>query len=79
MDDLAPTRWTLIERLKKTEDSRSWQDFFDEYSRLIYSAARKMGCTESEAEDVVQNTVISVFKKIPTLETNSDRGSFKSW
>ena len=61
MDDLAPTRWTLIERLKKTEDSRSWQDFFDAYWRLIYSAARKMGCTESEAQDVVQETVISVF------------------
>jgi RNA polymerase sigma factor (sigma-70 family) len=79
MDDLAPTRWTLIERLKKTEDSRSWQDFFDNYWRLIYSAARKMGCTEAEAQDVVQETVISVFKSIPSLETKAERGSFKSW
>ena len=79
MDDLAPTRWTLIERLKKAEDTRSWQDFFDTYWRLIYSSARKMGCTEEEAQDVVQETVISVFKSIPTLETSPDRGSFKSW
>ena len=31
MDDLAPTRWTLIERLKKTQNSDSWQEFFDAY------------------------------------------------
>lgn len=79
MDDLAPTRWTLIERLKRAEDERSWQDFFDTYWRLIYSAARKMGCTETEAQDVVQDTIISVLRKIGTIDTNPDRGSFKSW
>ena len=78
-DELIPTRATLLERLKDWQDASSWQDFFDTYWKLIYGVAIKGGLTQTEAEDVVQETMISVAKHIPTFKYNQNVGSFKGW
>lgn len=78
-DDSIPTRRTLLERLKNWEDQAGWQDFFNTYWKLIYGVARKAGLTEPEAQDVVQETVLSVARKMPGFKTDPKHGSFKSW
>jgi RNA polymerase sigma factor (sigma-70 family) len=79
LDDKAPTRYTLLSRLKNWDDQESWKVFFDTYWRLIYSVAVRSGLTETEAQDVVQETVISVAKHIQKFERDQARGSFKGW
>ena len=78
-DELIPTRATLLERLKDWRDESSWQVFFDTYWKLIYGVAIKGGLTETEAEDVVQETMLSVAKHIPTFKYDREIGSFKGW
>lgn len=78
-DDFIPTRYSLLSRLQNWEDRESWQEFFDTYWRLIYSFALKSGLTAAEAEDVVQETVISVAKNIQKFKRDSSLGSFKGW
>jgi RNA polymerase sigma factor (sigma-70 family) len=78
-DDLLPTRRTLLSRLRDWNDQESWRCFFDTYWKLIYSTAVKGGLTDAEAQDVVQDTVISVMKSIRTFRYDPQRGSFKSW
>ncbi len=78
-DDLLPTRRTLLSRLKNWEDSASWQTFFDTYWGLIYQVALKAGLNETEAEEVVQETVISVAKAMKDFHYDPARGSFKGW
>ena len=78
-DDLMPTRWSLIARLKNWQDEVTWRDFFDIYWRLIYHSAKHAGCTPSEAEDVVQETLISVAKQINGFRSSPEHGSFKAW
>src|SRR6267142_6487584 len=78
-DELIPTRATLIQRLKNWQDQSSWQDFFDTYWKLIYGVALKGGLTEAEAQDVVQETMISVAKHMPTFKYDRNIGSFKAW
>ena len=78
-NDLLKTRATLLDRLKDWRDQSSWQEFFDIYWKLIYGVARKAGLTESEAEDVVQETLFSVAKHIPTFKYDPAIGSFKGW
>ena len=73
------TRSSLLERLKNPEDRNSWQEFHDLYSRLIYSVARKAGLTESEAEEVQQETEICVFRKIQEFRYDRNAGNFRSW
>ena len=79
MDELIPTRATLIQRLKNWQDQSSWQDFFDTYWKLIYGVALKGGLTAVEAQDVVQETMISVAKHMPTFKYDPAIGSFKTW
>ncbi len=78
-EEFIPTRYTLLSRLRNWEDDASWKDFFDTYSRLIYSVARKSGLTDVEAQEVVQETVISVAKHIHKFRRDRKLGSFKGW
>ena len=78
-DELIPTRESLLSRIKDWEDRDSWQDFFDTYWRLIYGTARKAGLSDAEAQDIVQETVISVAKNVEGFKYDPVVCSFKSW
>lgn len=78
-DDLIPTRRSLLSRLKDWDDQESWRDFFNTYWKLIYGAAVKAGLTDAEAQDVVQETVITVAKKMQDFKYDPALGSFKGW
>ena len=58
--DELKTRHSLLARLENWQDDRSWQEFFDKYWRLIFNLARRAGLRPDEAEDVVQNVVVSM-------------------
>jgi RNA polymerase sigma-70 factor (ECF subfamily) len=78
-DELIPTRASLIHRLKNWQDDSSWQEFFRVYWKLIYGVARRAGLSDVEAQDVVQETLISVAKHMPTFKYDPSVGSFKAW
>lgn len=78
-DEFIPTRATLIARLKNWQDQASWQDFFDTYWKLIYGLARKFGLNDEDAQDVVQETMVSVANHMPNFKYDPQIGSFKSW
>lgn len=78
-EEFIPTRYTLLSRLQNWNDDESWKDFFNTYWHLIYSVARKSGLTDVEAQDVVQETVISVAKHIHKFRLDRKLGSFKGW
>lgn len=72
------TRLSLLNRLHECQDDRSWQDFFDSYWKLIYSIAREAGLTDAEAQDVVQDVVVHVWKKMKSFQYETG-GSFRGW
>jgi RNA polymerase sigma-70 factor (ECF subfamily) len=78
-DEFIPTRKSLLSRLKDWDDQESWREFFHIYRRLIRDTALKSGLTEQEAEDVVQETLISVAKTIKEFKYDRKRCTFKSW
>ncbi len=77
--DLIPTRQSLLSRLRDWNDQESWKAFFDTYWRLIYEVARKSGLNDAEAQDVVQETVLSVARQMPRFQYDRSRGRFKGW
>src|SRR6266404_1255145 len=78
-DDSIATRASLLDRLKDRENQASWQEFFDTYWQLIFRVAKKAVLTDSEAQDVVQETVISVSNKLPGFTYDPKVCSFKTW
>ena len=76
--ELLPTRASLLSRLRDWQND-SWREFFELYWKLIYNTARRYGLSDAEAQDVVQETVITVARKIDKLRYDPALGSFKGW
>lgn len=78
--DLSATRMSLITRLKSWDDEGGWRQFFDRYGRLLYGWAQRAGLAESDAQDAVQEIVLSVAKSLRDGKFISrGPGSFKAW
>lgn len=77
--DFERTRRSLLTRLKNWDDREGWKEFVDRYGGFIFRIARRSGFTREEAEDVLQDTMLSVAKKIPDFTYQGERGSFKAW
>jgi len=72
--------------MKDWQDRESWQQFYDTYSNLIFGAAVGAGLSHEEAEEVLQETVLTVAKQLradgagkPAFKYDPEIGSFKSW
>lgn len=74
-----PTRHSLLTRLRQADDHDGWQEFFDTYWQLLYGVARKAGLTDAEAQDAVQDCVITVTRQMPKFRYEPARCSFKGW
>jgi len=78
-EDPDATRSSLVNRLRNWDDHGGWQEFFDSYWKLIYAVAVKAGLSDSEAQDVVQETVVAVAKQMCEGGYDRARSSFKNW
>jgi RNA polymerase sigma-70 factor (ECF subfamily) len=79
-DEFLPTRNSLLSRLRNWDDQEGWRDFFDTYWKFLYSIAVKAGLSDSDARDVVQETVVAVAKGLQEGRFKAAAGSsFKAW
>ena len=77
--EFIPTRASLLSRLKDGAADEGWREFFEIYWKLIYNTARRSGLADQECQDVVQETLMSVSRHMPSFSYDPARGSFKSW
>src|SRR5436190_6643237 len=73
------TRPSLLARLKDWSQQTAWREFDHDYAPLLHNVARKTGLTDAEADEVAQETLIAVAKKIGEFEHAGNRGSFRAW
>src|SRR4051794_9930970 len=77
--EFIPTDPKLLYRLKRFDDAEGWQEFCVTYRAFIYRVASRAGLPHAEAEDVVQETLIAVSKKLVDFKYDAKGGSFKAW
>lgn len=73
------TRSSLLARIKDLDDEVSWQDFNRIYRSFVSHLALKARLSEHEAEDVVQEVLISVARHIGGYKYNRTASSFRHW
>lgn len=71
------TRYTLLERLKDPRDAAAWEQFYLFYWELITGWAIRFGCSPTRAEDVFQETMICLLRKLQDFEYDPAKGSFR--
>ena len=76
---LLPTRRSLLSKIKDSGHHEAWREFFDLYWKLIFGTARRAGLDENEAQDVVQDTMLTVSKEMPGFRYDRSKGKFKNW
>lgn len=69
---------TLLERIRKRDDSASWARFVDLYTPVIYGWARRIGLQESDSTDLVQDVFAILVQKMGEFQYDPDR-SFRAW
>lgn len=78
-DEPLPTRGSLLERVKNLTDHASWSEFERNYRGLLTGVARRSGLTEQETKEVVQETFITVARKMSEFRYEPGKDSFKGW
>ncbi len=74
-----PTNSSLLSRIKKPDDHASWREFFDTYKSSIAGLAMKGGLSATEAEEVLQETMLAVSQRIGEFSYDRKHGTFKGW
>jgi RNA polymerase sigma-70 factor (ECF subfamily) len=78
-DEPFRTRASLLARLKNLGDEGSWREFFDTYHGLIYRTVIRRGLRPDDAEEIVQEIVAGVARRMPAFIYDPERCSFKTW
>ena len=73
------TRPSLLNRLKSGDDTESWQDFYRIYGKLVRDFAIQAGLTNTEADEVVQETAIAMARHLPEYRYDPKVCRFKTW
>jgi len=73
------TRPSLLNRLKTGDDSQSWGEFYRIYGKLVRDFALQAGLSPTEADEVVQETMIATSRHLPEFQYDPKKCRFKTW
>jgi len=73
------TRLTLIQKIKDTDNASAWEDFVAVYKQMIINWATYMGCSQSMADDVFQESIISLLRNLNDFEYSPSKGRFRGY
>jgi RNA polymerase sigma factor (sigma-70 family) len=79
MTDWGRTRGSLLIRLRDAQNHAAWREFVELYQPVIYRLCRRRGVRHSDAEDLVQQVLLSVAKAVDRFDAASEKGSFRGW
>ncbi|WDI42249.1 RNA polymerase sigma factor [Bremerella sp. P1] len=73
------TSLSLLNRLRHSPESESWNRLVDLYAPLIRTWLRKYDVQESDAEDLVQEVLLAVSKDVASFQHQGRPGAFRAW
>lgn len=76
---MPPTSASLLERLRFHPDPESWARLVELYTPLIRGWLRRHEVLINDADDLVQEVLTIVVRKIPDFEHQRRTGAFRRW
>lgn len=73
------TRASLLSAMRGTGRETAWREFFARYAPPVFRVARQRGLDADDAEDVVQQVMISLSQHLSDFRYDRDRGRFRGW
>ena len=69
----------MLLRLRNGRDRKSWGEFHERYGELLSRYAQRVGATPGEAEDIVQEVEMYVFKAMGGFQHHARKGCFRAY
>ena len=73
------TSASLFERLRQAPDADAWERLVDLYTPLIREWLSRHALTNDDVEDVVQEVMAVLVRKLPDFQREPRTGSFRRW
>jgi RNA polymerase sigma factor (sigma-70 family) len=73
------TRLTLLQRAQNPDDEQAWVEFETYYRKFIQMILRQMNLNQNDIDDLLQEILLRIWKKLPELEYDEKRARFRTW
>jgi RNA polymerase sigma-70 factor, ECF subfamily len=73
------TSLTLIGRLCEPADAEAWAHFVALYAPLLRAWVRPLCGQDADADDVIQEVLVVVIRRLPEFAHNRRMGAFRTW
>jgi RNA polymerase sigma-70 factor (ECF subfamily) len=73
------TSESLLDRLKAVPADEAWKQFYEMYWGAILRYARKLGLDETQAQDVLQETMVILMRILPEFAYDRNKGKFRNF
>ena len=72
------TSGSLLERLRNPNEQEAWNQFAGLYTPLLYYWLRRLGLSQQDAADLIQDVFLVLVTKLPHFQYQRD-GTFRGW
>ena len=76
---MSVTSLSLLEHVQQSPDDSAWQRLVDLYTPLIRVWLKRYALLDQDIDDLVQEVLTVVVRKVPEFQRNSQTGSFRRW
>jgi RNA polymerase sigma-70 factor (ECF subfamily) len=79
MTETTKTDDLLLARVSDPLDREAWQEFASIYRPLVYRVGRRLGLQDADAQNLAQDVLQKICKKVAQWESGKPAGSFRRW
>src|SRR5437588_10005308 len=76
---MSETSISLLDHLRHHPNDAAWRHMVDLYSPLIRNWLRRYALQDQDVEDLVQEVLAVVVRKLPDFERKPQIGAFRRW
>ncbi|MBC8872540.1 MAG: RNA polymerase sigma factor [Planctomycetes bacterium] len=77
---MTETSLSLLDRICRHPDDESWQRLVDVYTPLLHGWLRRYDAVQpADADDLVQEVLLTVTRELPQFQHNRRTGAFRNW
>ena len=73
------TSLSLLDRIRESHDSESWDRLVSLYTPLLRRWVRKYQIQESDVDDIIQDVLSALMNDLPKFQHNRRTGAFRNW
>jgi RNA polymerase sigma-70 factor (ECF subfamily) len=79
MPELPDTRHSLLMKVAESANPDAWREFTAIYRPAVYRLARRRGLQDADAEDLAQQVLVIISRKIADWRPAAPSGAFRAW